>query len=141
MFRLRIEQYIEEQKLMATGGKVLVALSGGADSVALLWGLYLLREKLGIRLAAAHFNHQLRGEESRRDAEFVRDWCDRLGVPLTLGTDVDAVSGATITSQAVVDALNLLTPDYDNASAAPVIDQRSVTKATAHIQQVLQHFH
>lgn len=60
-------------------------------------------------------------------------------LPLTLGKDVDAATGATATSQAVVDALNILSPDYDNASAAPVIDQRSVTKAVAHIQQVQGH--
>ena len=60
-------------------------------------------------------------------------------LPLTLGKDVDAAAGATVTSQAVVDALNILSPDYDNTSAAPVIDQRSVTKATAHIQNVQGH--
>ena len=59
-------------------------------------------------------------------------------LPLTLGSDVDAVAGATATSQAIVDALNLLAPDYDNA-AAPVISQRSVTKATAHIQTIQGH--
>ena len=53
--------------------------SGGADSVYLLHRLYLLRERMGFRLAAAHYNHQLRGEESRRDEAFVRrfvaQWC------------------------------------------------------------------
>ena len=50
------------------GAHILAAVSGGADSVALLFGMYLLREKLGITLSAAHFNHRLRGEESDRDA-------------------------------------------------------------------------
>jgi Na+-translocating ferredoxin:NAD+ oxidoreductase RnfG subunit len=60
-------------------------------------------------------------------------------LPLTLGTDVDAVAGATITSQAVVDALNLLTPDYGNTHSAPVITQRSVTKEIAHVQTIKGH--
>ena len=59
-------------------------------------------------------------------------------LPLTLGEDVEAVSGATVTSKAVVDALNLLAPDYSNSSA-PVITQRSVTKAVAHIQTIQGH--
>lgn len=61
-------------------------------------------------------------------------------LPLTLGTDVDAVAGATVTSQAVVDALNLLAPEYDNArSGDSVIRQRSVTKEIAYVQRVQGH--
>jgi Na+-translocating ferredoxin:NAD+ oxidoreductase RnfG subunit len=60
-------------------------------------------------------------------------------LPLTLGADVDAVAGATVTSQAVVNALNLLAPDYGNTSSAPVITQRSVTKEIAHIQTIKGH--
>ena len=67
------------------GDTVYVAVSGGADSMALLWGMYLLREKLGIRLAAAHFNHHLRGEESNRDESFVREFCHRWDIPLSVG--------------------------------------------------------
>ena len=46
---------------------VICAVSGGADSMALLWGMYLLRDKLDIQLSAAHYNHHLRGAESQRD--------------------------------------------------------------------------
>jgi tRNA(Ile)-lysidine synthase len=53
--------------------------------VALLWSLYLLKDKLGITLEAAHFNHHLRGEESQRDEDFVRELCDRFDIPLHLG--------------------------------------------------------
>ncbi len=59
---------------------VLVALSGGADSVALLRSLL----ELGITCRAAHCNFHLRGEESMRDERFVRDLCSRLGVPLSV---------------------------------------------------------
>ena len=72
-------QYMTEQGMdvrIRQSGGVLVGFSGGADSVALLFALYLLKEKLDFRLEAAHFNHQLRGAESDSDAEFVRKFCD-----------------------------------------------------------------
>ena len=60
----------------------LVAVSGGADSVALLRGLVLLQEQAGVgRLIAAHFNHRLRGEESDADENFVRQIALDLGIP------------------------------------------------------------
>ena len=71
--------------MVSAGDAVYVAVSGGADSMALLWGMYLLREKLGIDLRAAHFNHHLRGEESDRDEAFVREFCHRWEIPLTVG--------------------------------------------------------
>jgi len=71
--------------MVAPGEMVTCAVSGGADSMALLWGMYLLREKLGITLAAAHFNHHLRGQESQRDEMFVREFCEGFDIPLTVG--------------------------------------------------------
>ncbi len=71
--------------MVQPGDTVTCAVSGGADSVALLFALYLLREKLQIQLRAAHFNHHLRGEESQRDEDFVRDFCAGYGIPLTVG--------------------------------------------------------
>lgn len=68
--------------MFAPGDEVVCAVSGGADSVALLLGLYLLKEKLDIRLSAAHFNHGLRGEESDRDEAFVRQLCREYEIPL-----------------------------------------------------------
>ena len=60
--------------------RILVALSGGADSVALLRVLLAA----GYNCHAAHCNFHLRGEESMRDERFVRDMCQRLEVPLTV---------------------------------------------------------
>lgn len=78
MFIKKVSQFIEEKHLFGFGDKVLVALSGGADSVALL--RVLLR--LGYACEAAHCNFHLRGEESMRDERFVRALAERLGVSL-----------------------------------------------------------
>lgn len=77
--------FIEECDLISPGDTVIAALSGGADSVALTFALYLLRDKLGIRLEAAHFNHHLRDDESDDDEAFVRAFCSRYDIPLHLG--------------------------------------------------------
>ena len=63
-------------------GVVLVALSGGPDSVALLHAMLSLRERFDYRIAAAHLNHGIRGAESDRDEAFVRDLCARSGIDL-----------------------------------------------------------
>ena len=68
----RMEHFIRAEGMIPPGSRVLCALSGGADSVCLLGALYDLREKLGFSLLAAHYNHNLRGEESLRDEHFVR---------------------------------------------------------------------
>ncbi|MBE6766724.1 MAG: tRNA lysidine(34) synthetase TilS [Ruminococcaceae bacterium] len=64
------------------GDNITVALSGGADSMALLHLLYSNRERLGITLCAAHLNHSLRGAESDCDENFVREYCGSIGVEL-----------------------------------------------------------
>ncbi len=68
------------------GQRIVCAVSGGADSMALLWGLYLLKDKLDLDLAAAHFNHRLRGAESDRDEAFVRDFCAGYDIPFVSGS-------------------------------------------------------
>ena len=81
----KLTDFIRQQGMIVPGETVVCAVSGGADSVALLFGLYLLKEKLKINLEAAHFNHHLRGEESDRDEAFVRAFCDRYDIPLHVG--------------------------------------------------------
>ena len=75
------------------GEKVVCAVSGGADSMALLWGLYLLKDSLELELSAAHFNHRLRDAESDRDEAFVREFCAGYGIDLAVGTG-NVVPGA-----------------------------------------------
>ena len=82
----KLQSFICGHQMICAGDRVVCAVSGGADSVALLFSLYLLREKLEFTLTAAHFNHGLRGEESQRDEEFVRGLCDRLDIPLQVGS-------------------------------------------------------
>ena len=77
-----------EYHLLPKGGHVLCAVSGGADSVCLLHWLSGLRNEYGFELTAAHYNHQLRGEQSLRDQEFVRSFVGRCcpGVELVVGS-------------------------------------------------------
>lgn len=82
----KIASFIRQYDMIAPGDTVICAVSGGADSVALLFAFYLLKEKLDIHLEAAHFNHNLRGDESCRDETFVRDFCDRYDIPLHVGS-------------------------------------------------------
>lgn len=82
----KLRAFLKEQALLSPGDKIIAAVSGGADSVAMLFALYLLRDELGITLEAAHFNHHLRGAESDRDEAFVTDFCGRYCIPLHLGS-------------------------------------------------------
>lgn len=74
----RIEDFISRNHLLEKDGKYLVALSGGADSVTLLWVLH----ELGYQIEACHCNFQLRGTESDRDEQFCVQLCEQLGIPL-----------------------------------------------------------
>ncbi len=81
----KLWDFITRYEMISPGDTVICAVSGGADSMALLWGLYLLRQKGEFFLEAAHFNHHLRGAESDRDAAFVADFCGGYGIPLHPG--------------------------------------------------------
>lgn len=77
----KIIKYIKKYKMINKNDKVLVALSGGPDSVCLLHMLYSLKDKLKIKLFAAHINHCLRGNEADEDEEYVKNFCKRLEIP------------------------------------------------------------
>ena len=80
MIHQTISHYIESEQLIKPQDKLLIALSGGADSVALLRILLTL----GYNCEAAHCNFHLRDAESDRDEAFVRTLCDAFNVPLHL---------------------------------------------------------
>lgn len=75
---------IEKYEMFRYNTDVAVALSGGADSVALLLALFELKDKYGLTLSAIHVNHRLRGEESDRDEAFAVKLCESLDIPLTV---------------------------------------------------------
>lgn len=85
----KVLEVIREYNMLAAGDTVIAAVSGGADSVALLHFLHTYAVSLGITLRAVHVNHGIRGEESDRDEGFVRGFCERLGVPLDVMTVSD----------------------------------------------------
>ena len=80
MFRSKIEHYIEQEQLPSAPASVIVAVSGGADSVALLHVLV----ELGYNVCVAHCNFRLRGTESERDELFVRNLANEWNVPIRI---------------------------------------------------------
>lgn len=76
----RVRKTIENHSLLNRGDHLLVAVSGGADSVALLRILVRLADEYRLRLTSAHLNHGLRGAESDRDEGFVRDLSAEMGI-------------------------------------------------------------
>lgn len=78
----RIYDFIKQYNMFAGCDRIIVGLSGGADSVCLLRVLHSIieREKLDIRLVAVHVNHGIRGQEAARDEAFARSLCEELGV-------------------------------------------------------------
>ena len=75
----KVSKYIHRHYLLKHDGRYIVALSGGADSVALL----CILDALGINISAAHCNFHLRGEESNRDEQFCVDLCQKMGISLS----------------------------------------------------------
>jgi tRNA(Ile)-lysidine synthase len=75
--------------MIDSGNLVLVAVSGGPDSVALMHALHTLAGDLRFRLLVAHFNHELRGSESRLDEEFVVEMANSLALPVEVGSAGD----------------------------------------------------
>src|SRR5215472_13932624 len=82
----RVHRYIREQRLIIPGDRVSVAVSGGADSVALLRILLELRQELGVVLSVAHFNHKIRGAEADADEQFVSTLAQEFDVQLHSGS-------------------------------------------------------
>ena len=80
----RVLHFTQEQKLVSRQQKLVVAVSGGPDSVCLLHILVKLREKFDISLHVAHLNHQLRGTDSEADAQYVADLARKLDLPATI---------------------------------------------------------
>lgn len=89
----KVLRFIKENELLSSGDKVLIALSGGPDSVFLLHFLNKYKKKFKIELGAAHINHLLRGNDSERDELFCKTICEELSIPFhLLRKDIKAYS-------------------------------------------------
>lgn len=82
----KILKTLNDYSMLGGARKITVALSGGADSVALLNVLNSLKTIFNFSLDAAHFNHKIRGREADRDENFCKDICKRMGVNLIVGS-------------------------------------------------------
>ena len=80
-----VKDYMLRLHMVSPGDRVICAVSGGKDSMALLNCMLALAEELEITVSAAHFDHRLRGEDSRRDAAFVENYCRSRDVPCHMG--------------------------------------------------------
>ncbi len=90
----KVKKYMEKHHMVHAGDKVVVGLSGGADSVCLLFLLQKLREEMYFSLEAVHINHKLR-EEADSEAEFVKELCGRWEIPCkTAEVDVKEYAAA-----------------------------------------------
>ena len=78
----RFYDFLKTENMIAPGERVLMALSGGKDSVCLAHLLVKFREKHSFSLAACHIHHGIRGEEADRDALFCKSFCEKLSIPL-----------------------------------------------------------
>lgn len=76
----KVKKYVEEHQMIADGDRIVVGVSGGADSVCLFYLLRELQKTLDFQMVAVHVNHNLRGAEAGRDQEFVRKLCMLNGV-------------------------------------------------------------
>jgi tRNA(Ile)-lysidine synthase len=84
----KYERFIRAQKLFLPGSRILIAVSGGMDSMALLDLFSMIRKSWSLRLAAAHVQHGIRGEEAEDDEAFVAATCRHYGLPfLSAATD------------------------------------------------------
>jgi tRNA(Ile)-lysidine synthase len=92
----RVLKNVRQSRMLAPGDRVGVAVSGGADSVALLRLIENLRDRLGITLLVVHFDHRLRGAESDADAQFVQELARSLDLEFILGGEDVAVVAAKL---------------------------------------------
>ena len=76
-----VEEFIGKYDMIREGDTVIVGVSGGADSVCLLFMLCALRDRLGFRVKVCHVNHGIRGAAADADEEYVRGLCGKLRVP------------------------------------------------------------
>jgi tRNA(Ile)-lysidine synthase len=126
-FERAVLETITRHRLLTPGAGAVAAVSGGADSVALLLALLALRDALKLKLCAAHLNHLLRGPESDQDEEFVRTLCETHGVELTVRR-IETRAGAAQSRRNLEDHARRVRYDFLLETA----ERRNAIVATGH---------
>lgn len=102
-----IIRFIKKKELVVPDQKILIGLSGGADSIFALHFFYKYKGKLRLNIAAVHVNHNLRGDEGERDEKFCRDVCQKLEVEFYLA-NVEVNDFAKKNKNSIEEAARLL---------------------------------
>lgn len=77
----KVFDFIKQNKILEHNDSVLLGVSGGADSICMLYILDELKSEMSLKLSVVHVNHMIRGEDAQRDADYVKKICNLLGVP------------------------------------------------------------
>lgn len=109
----KVLKTVEKYNMLSKGDRVLIGVSGGADSIALLEFFVSVKEKYDLEICVAHIEHGIRGEDSVSDAEFVENYCKKLGVKFYLKT-IDAPNLAKKAKMGVEEYSRMARYDFFN---------------------------
>lgn len=109
----KVLKTVEKYNMLSKGDRVLIGVSGGADSIALLEFFVSVKEKYDLDICVAHIEHGIRGEDSVNDAEFVENYCKKLGVNFYLKT-IDAPNLAKKAKMGVEEYSRMARYDFFN---------------------------
>ncbi len=140
ILKRRLRSELADERLLSGGDRVLVAFSGGADSVALLLLLRALEKELGIEVCAAHLNHGIRGAEADRDEDFCKALCLKNGITIETG-HADVPSECKKTGEGLEECARRLRYDFLERKAAELSCDKIATAhhADDNIETVLLH--
>lgn len=109
----KVLKTVEKYNMLSKGDRVLIGVSGGADSIALLEFFVSVKEKYDLDISVSHIEHGIRGEDSINDAEFVENYCKKLGVKFYLKT-IDAPNLAKKAKMGVEEYSRMARYDFFN---------------------------
>ena len=109
----KVLKTVKKYNMLSKGDRVLIGVSGGADSIALLEFFVSVKEKYDLDICVAHIEHGIRGEDSVNDSEFVENYCKKLGVNFYLKT-IDAPNLAKKAKMGVEEYSRMARYDFFN---------------------------